>query len=204
MSNMLGNHRISESDSIKFRLWIIGGERFRNTAARFWDALLQEAVLSHAGCHRLVLETLSAVLLERVLLFPESVRDALEGAGTADSVGKALKAALIELEICGMPCAVEISMYDKLRELQKSVLPLDCVDADIFAYLTAWLLEWAGLPEYQWMDEKLTGSFGVGFAGSITGILIRFVFERLHLSEGLFRWRLDLAWREAPSVCDAR
>lgn len=170
---------------------MIGGVRYTNAAAKFWASLLSEVTTDFAEGTTLILETLSGAVLTRELLFPEmALQRELDQLGPALGLEQALKEALIEFDLYGPPGAVQLSLLAGERELKRCELPLDCVDTDIFAYLLAWLLEWAELPESQWDDENLTGAFSLrDLQNTIEGRL-QFEFRRQHIREGLFHWRL--------------
>ena len=194
MARMLGN----ESDKLpaatsKARTLIIGGVRFTHAAARFWASLLSEVAADYPDCNALVFETMSGTVLTRDLLFPEiALQRELDRLQPTVPIEQALKEALTELEIFGPPGAVQISLLANDREIRRCQLPLDCVDADIFAYLLTWLMEWAELPESQWNNDCVEGVFPVRDPDSTVSGRVQFKFTRSHISEGLYRWRLRM------------
>jgi hypothetical protein len=105
-------------------------------------------------------------------------------------IEQALKEALAEFEIFGPPGAVQFSLLADDREIRHWQLPLDCVDADIFAYLLVWLMEWAELPASQWNSDRVEGVFPVRDPDSAASGRVQFEFTRRHISEGLYHWRL--------------
>ena len=197
MARMLGN----ESDKLpaatsKARTLIIGGVRFTHAAARFWASLLNEVAADYPDCNALVFETMAGTVLTRDLLFPEiALQRELDRLQPTVPIEQALKEALTELEIFGPPGAVQISLLADDREIRRCQLPLDCVDADIFAYLLAWLMEWAEIPTSQWNSDRVEGAFPVRdpdlpeSRDTVSGH-VQFEFTRRHISEGLYRWRL--------------
>ena len=173
------------------RALIIGGVRFTHAAARFWASLLSEVAADYPGCTALVFETLSGTVLTRDLLYPETaLQHELDRLQPEVPIEQALKEALAELEIFGPSGAVQLRLLAGDREMRRCQLPLDCVDADIFAYLLAWLMEWAELPASQWNSERAEGAFPVHDPDSTPGGSLQFEFAREHISEGLYRWRL--------------
>jgi hypothetical protein len=76
---------------------------------------------------------------------------------------------------------------------------MDCVDADIFLYLLAWLLEWCELPLSSWNDPKINGSFSATDPARRLKYLLDFTITHAPLSEGLFSWRLDLKFARSES-----
>ena len=192
MSRILGN----ESDKLpaatsKARTLIIGGVRFTHAAARFWASLLSEVAADYPACNALVFETMAGTVLTRDLLFPEmALQRELDRLQPTIPIEQALKEALAEFEIFGPPGAVQLSLLADDQEMRRCQLPLDCVDADIFAYLLTWLMEWAEIPESQWNSDRVEGVFPVRDPDSTVRGRVQFEFTRKHISEGLYRWRL--------------
>ena len=175
----------------KARALIIGGVRWTHAAARFWASLLSEVAGDYPDCDALVFETLAGTVLTRDLLFPEmALQRELDRLQPAIPIEQALKEALAEFEIFGPPGTVQLSLLDDDREIRRCQLPLDCVDADIFAYLLAWLMEWAELPESQWNSDCVEGAFPVRDPDAALSGRLQFEFSRRHLSEGLYSMRL--------------
>ena len=197
MARILGNasDKLPAATS-KARALIIGGVRFTHAAARFWASLLSEVATDYPDCNALVFETLAGTVLTRDLLFPEmALQRELDRLQPTVPIEQALKEALAEFEIFGPPGAVQLSLLADDREMRRCQLPLDCVDADIFAYLLVWLMEWAELPESQWNGDRVEGAFPVRdpdlpeSRDTVSG-RVQFEFTRTHISEGLYRWRL--------------
>jgi len=192
MVRMLGD----ESDKLpaatsKARALTVGGVRWTHAAARFWASLLSEVAADYPDCNALVFETLAGTVLTRDLLFPEmALQRELDRLQPTVRVEQALQEALAEFEIFGPPGAVRFSLLAGNREIKRCELPLDCVDADIFAYLLAWLMEWAELPESQWNSDRVEGAFPVRDPDDAWSSRLQFEFTRRHISEGLYRWRL--------------
>ena len=192
MARILGNasDKFSAATS-KARALLIGGVRFTHAAARFWASLLSEITVDYPDCNALVFETLAGTVLTRDLLFPEmALQRELDRLQPTVPIEQALKEALAEFEIFGPPGAVQLSLLAGDREIRRCQLPLDCVDADIFAYLLTWLMEWAEIPESQWNNDRVEGAFPVRDPDSAVNGRLQFEFTRLHICEGLYRWRL--------------
>ncbi len=181
------------------RALVIDGLRMTHSAARFWAALVSELAEDFPDCDRILFETLSAVRLDRACLYPESaLQREMDRTAESGSLRQALEDTLHELAWGGLPDAVRVQLLAGDRPLRSCALPLDCVDAEIFATLAAWLLEWARIPESQWQAGRLEGGFGfrdpdAGWSGRLGVELIR---EPVH--EGLSRWQttLRLAWND--------
>jgi len=192
MARILGNasDKLPAATS-KARALLIGGVRFTHAAARFWASLLSEVAADYPDCNALIFETLAGTVLTRDLLFPEmALQRELDRLQPTVPIEQALKEALAEFEIFGPPGAVQLSLLDDDREMRRCQLPLDCVDADIFAYLLTWLMEWAELPESQWNSDRVEGAFPVRDPDSTVSGCVQFEFTRKHISEGLYHWRL--------------
>lgn len=204
MARILGD----ESDKLpaaasKAHSLIIDGVRFTNAAARFWASLLDEVAADYPDCNALIFETLAGTVLTRDLLFPEmALQRELDRLQPTIPIEQALKEALAELEIFGPPGAVQLTLLASAgnaghgvangsdREIRRCQLPLDCVDADIFAYLLTWLMEWAELPTSQWNNDRVEGALLISDPDGKAGGQVQFEFTRTHISEGLYRWRL--------------
>ena len=181
---------------------VIHSRRFSNAAAKFWSALIDELTVEHKDCRRVVLEAVNEGNLDPSLLFPEHElerelnRCDLSLAGIND----ALQQALADYELYGPPGAVTLRIYsDRGEQDRRLTLPMDCVDAEIFLYLLAWLLEWSEQPEQCWNEPEIKSSFSA--ADPVRGFKYTFNFEikHKHLSEGLFAWRLDLKFGRSRS-----
>jgi len=199
------NPNLASGAAFDARALTVDGVRWTHTAAKFWAALLQEVEADYPQCHTLLFETLSGAELTRDLLFPEqALQRALDRSPPFADLRQALREALADLELYGLPGSVRLTLLGGRPSgagarpetaLLRRDLPLDCVDADIFAYLAVWLLEWAGLPESRWKDPVLEGACAARPAPGRPALRLRFRFERRHLSEDLYRWRLRLAFR---------
>lgn len=204
MARILGD----ESDkapcaAAKANALTIGGVRHTHAAARFWAALLNEVATDYPDCTALVFETLSGAVLNRNLLFPETaLQRELDRLQPNFRIEQALQEALAEFELYGPPGAVQIRLLAPARhaahgvaggderEIKRCNLPLDCVDADIFAYLLAWLLEWAEIPEREWNGDRVEGAFLIQDPDGPANGRLQFEFTRRHICEGLYHWRL--------------
>ncbi|MDD5676636.1 MAG: hypothetical protein PHW60_01425 [Kiritimatiellae bacterium] len=194
MGRILGDESGNLPDiTSKARALIIGGMRFTHAAARFWASLLSEVAADYPACTSLVFETMAGTVLTRDLLFPEmALQRELSRLQPTVPIEQALKEALAEFEIFGPPGSVQLILLADDRKMRRCQLPLDCVDADIFAYLLAWLMEWAELPESQWNNDRVEGAFPIRDPDSIASSRVEFEFTRSHISEGLYRWRLRM------------
>ena len=216
MARILGNDPNPASGAASnARALTVDGVCWTHTAAKFWAALLQEVAADHPDCTTLLFESLSGAELTRALLFPEqALQRALDRSPPFADLRQALREALADLELYGLPGSVRLTLLGSRPSgsgaqgapvLLQRDLPLDCVDADIFAYLAVWLLEWAGLPESRWADPVLQGEYAVRLSGVRPALRLRIHFERRHLSEGLYLWQLRVAFRplDIPSGPDA-
>ncbi len=175
------------------RALVVAGRRVTQAAARFWAALFREVAGDYPACDRLVLETLSDVRLTRDWLYPErALQRAADRLRPGAPPGRAYREALQEVLLNGLPGSVTIRLLAGARDLWHGVLPGDCVDAEIFATLLAWLLEWAGLPEERWNAPRLAGTLIVRDPDTGWGGPLDLEAVRDHVSEGLYRWRVTL------------
>lgn len=181
------------------KLLSVRGRRFQNSAAKFWSALIDELAEDYTGCQRVTLEALNEGRLGPELLFPEIELERelnLLSIG-AENVNETWQRALAEFELYGPPGSVALRIYPQSGEPMRLILPMDCVDAEIFLYLLAWLLEWSDLPPAGWNESKIKGAFSA--TDPVRRFKYSFDFEIEHkpLSEGLFLWRLDLKFERS-------
>lgn len=197
---------------------IVDGVRFTHAAARFWAALLNEVAADYPDCTSMIFEALSGAVLNRSLLFPEmALQLELDRLKPDFRVAQDLQDALAEFELYGPPGSVRIILMAPARsapttqsavmpaqndcvtnkrattserEIKSCDLPLDCVDADIFAYLVAWFMEWSEIQESLWNNDRVEGAFPIHDPDGVLTGRVQFEFTRRHLCEGLYRWRL--------------
>ena len=170
--------------------WLVGGVRHANSAAKFWMTLLDETRTLYPEADRIELATTGSGPLERRYLSPEQVlQEDLDRLCDTD-LAEAMRSALAELELTGPPSPVRARILAGDRELLTRELPADILDSEILPFLLAWLLEWAGIPDFMWNNEFLSGSFA---AEARRAYSVRFDLVRRHLSEGLFEITLTLA-----------
>lgn len=177
----------------------VSGVRHSNSAAKFWPRLVDEVRRDFPACTEIRLSTALSQPLDRDRLFPlkDFEDQARELAG--QDLGTVLRETAAELELLGPPAAVRIELLAGEEVLLGDALPLDCLDAEIFPFLLAWLLEWAGIPEPLWRGELLSGE--VRAEDRLRGRLYALAFSvvRRHLSEGLFECTVALLPRvETP------
>jgi hypothetical protein len=182
---------------------VVRGRRFHNSAAKFWSALIDELMTEYADCRRIALEAANEGRLDPELLFPEvALQHELNFfSGNADNINGTWRKALADFELYGPPGSVGLRIYSSSGEAARLILPMDCVDAEIFLYLLAWLLEWGDLPLSAWNDPKVAGAFSAAAASPVRKVkyLFDFTVEHKPLREGLFSWRLDLKFERRSS-----
>ncbi len=172
---------------------VVRGERFVNSAAKFWPSLVDELAADYPACDTILLELLTDAPLERELLFPaHALQRGLDQGRTVADLGVALREALAELAIIGPPGTVCARLRAGARELAVCALPLDCVDADIFPCLLVWLLEWAEIPQGLWNTSEVGGAFSARDRERKINYRLDFVLRSEHVSEGLYRRTLTL------------
>jgi hypothetical protein len=176
------------------KVLVIRGRRFSNSAAKFWSALIDEVLAEYADCESVVLQAANEGRLEPTLLFPEiELERELNGHDFGeDSLHDAWQRALDDYELYGPPGSVEIRIYSFLGKPRRFMLPMDCVDAELFLYLLVWLMEWADLPAGTWNEGVSEGSFEASDPYRKLNYKIHFLVEHIPLKEGLFIWKLKL------------
>lgn len=183
------------------KLLVIHGRRFSNAAAKFWSALIDELAEEYGDCRKVALEAANEGRLNPALLFPELEleRELNRSDLCLAGINEAWQKALEDFELYGPPGAVNLRIYSARGEQKRLILPLDCVDAEIFLDLLAWLLEWSEQPAQCWNEPKIKGAFSA--ADPLRGFKYVFCFliEHKPLSEGLFSWQLNLKFRRSSS-----
>ena len=191
MARILKNRSDARPHPAKDHALTVNGVRFTNAASKFWRSLLDEVAEDYPSATTLVFETLGDVELNRGLLFPENaLQRELDAFRTLEQVERKLRETLAECDLYGPPGAVRLRLFAGDSEIKECELPLDCVDSEIFAYLLAWLMEWAEIPEISWNNDRSEGAFLTGFPGGAERNLFKFELTREHVSEGLYHWRL--------------
>ncbi len=173
--------------------WLVGGRRYRNSATAFWRGLLEDLPARFPGCNRAELETTGEGRLHPGLLAPAAgLAGALETDRTAEAIAGEIRELVAGLELTGPPSTVTLTVFR--HEIRAGVAPelVEGVDAEVFLYLAAWLLEWSQTPHESWNRENTEGAFSVRFPAARQTRRIAFSLGNRHLSEGLYERILDL------------
>jgi hypothetical protein len=165
--------------------WTINGQAFRNSASRFWSALLDEIAHEFPACDAAVMTAPGEGML--------SVEDLNPQAQLEKALGET--SALRQLELYGAPRPVSIQLRHDDIILAERELPRSCLDAELLSYLLAWLLKWGEVPECQWNSPSIESEFTAADAQQSTCCHIRFHLQNRHVSEGLFERQLRLEVR---------
>lgn len=176
------------------RALFVRGIPYANSAAAFWLSILREVREDYPPCDAMFLTALMEGPLQADMLFPTLALEREIQRTMLSRRPDSLDAMIAECELLGLPGGVELTLRAGHRQLCARELPRDCVDAEIFAYLLAWLLEWAEIPEAQWNAEQVAGGFAAALAPAGERLALRLELENTHLSEGLYRRRLRLTW----------
>jgi hypothetical protein len=176
----------------------VHGVRYANSAAKFWPSLVDEARELHPDCSRMELVTLSAGGLFAEQLYPELELEREVARAETIDVARAMRETLAVLEIAGPPASVGIKLFAGRRRVRTRVLPADCVDGEVFTFLTVWLLRWACLPAAQWNGERVAGRFAAEDRQRRLAYRLALRLANEHLSEGLYRRKLTLWPAVAP------
>lgn len=190
MSSMLADNK-HPGGSTLLTLYV-RGVPYANSAARFWLALLQETRADYPGCDAMALTALMDGPLQPDMLFPTLALEREMQRTAASGRRDSLAAVIAECELMGLPGAVQLELRAGAEQVCARELPRDCVDAEIFAYLLAWLLEWAEIPERQWNAEQVSGAIAAAAGSTIMPLHLN--LANTHLSEGLYRRRVLVEW----------
>lgn len=166
--------------------------RYANSAAKFWPALLDEVEEILPGCSRIELITTGEGPLTSMQLYPElELERDLERLATAD-IAEVMQSTLAMIGITGPPPRVRVQLFRGNRRVRSRLLPADCVDAEIFSFLLAWLLRWACIPESCWNDGRIDGRFTAEDRRREKHYDVAMSLANEHLAEGLYRRTLAL------------
>jgi hypothetical protein len=180
--------------------WRIAGRRYSNSAAKFWSALLDEFLEHHAGCDELELCATTDRALRRDLLRPEAALEEALANPLAESLEEVMRAAASELAVFGAPGVVTARLLAQGVEVQRCVLPAECVDAEILPSMLVWPLEWAGLPAAVWNAEVLHGAFIAEAGPPARRYDVKFCLRNTPAQEGLIRRAFTLSARRTARV----
>ena len=172
--------------------WFVGGVRYRNSAAKFWPSLIDEAREEFPACSSLELSAAIGCRLDNKHLFPQiELQEQFDRLEHLDMAGL-ISEAIAQLEIFGPPSAVTVRVFDGNTEAAAHELPAECMDAEIFPYMAAWPLEWAGISETLWNNEFLSGGFKAEDRRRRRLYHIELAVTNRHLSEGLYARSISL------------
>ena len=196
MARMLGNGAEKKrSGRLGARSLVIRGMSFTNSAAKFWSALVEELALDYPAGEALVLDTLTDIILDRELLFPEnSLQHELDKHQSLLNIEDALRETLSQFDLIGPPSSVHVRLLAGGHEIKTCDLPLDCVYAEIFPSLLVWLLEWSEIPHCLWNNDSLTGDFNARDRHRTIHYRLQFDLVNKHVSEGLYQRTLTLRY----------
>lgn len=193
MSRILQNETVEASvKRFGADVWYITGERCSNASVKFWSALIDEILFDYPRTEYVVINAVSEAVYSRKLLLPSAVVSDGSLEGLANNPGEALRQALNEISIFGLPSPVTIRLVAGAETLLDRDLPLDCVDSEIMPFLVAWLFEWGEMPVREWNDPSSKGRF-VAF-DRVRGFCYKvfFIFDKTDISEGLYSFDLRL------------
>jgi hypothetical protein len=164
----------------------VRGFPYANTAAKFWTSVLDEVLAAYPSGTVFELSAASGGLLAPVLLAPEQMlqrdMDQLE----SDERREMVSDALAVLELVGPSGNIALRLIPPGGEAQPQEIMLDYLDADLLPFLTAWLLEWAGVPDALWNQPKVRGAFSGDDPDRRYRYLVAFEVRSQLLSEELY------------------
>jgi hypothetical protein len=187
MSRLLREDDSDAASAVGGRGWIVEGQWFENTAAKFWSGLVDEAVLDYPGCDSVSLAALGNGRLTQDLLHPVCLLQRELDHPSNLSLEEAIRQAAEDKELFGPEAAVSIALLAGPRKLCERALPTDAVNAPVFAYLLAWLLAWCGVPANRWNEELLSGVFSAVEPHRRVRYGLSAAVRNRHLSEDLFQ-----------------
>jgi hypothetical protein len=166
---------------------IVKGIPYTNSAAKFWMSFFCD--VSRRFCGRVTLEfsTFREGELNATQLYPAiELQKSLESLSNMDT-HKLFMQALAEIEMCGEPYPVRISISSDGMQVCSAEFPPEYLDSEIFPYLIVWMLEWAELPSFMWNQPVVTGEFIANGKNGKNNYHIRFELHNTDLGEALYR-----------------
>ena len=168
---------------------LIGGEWFRNSAAKFWPWLKEKTRAEYPDARAVELTALCGDRLTRRMLDPaQSLQDTIDRV-MAGAPMPSLEDTLAELEMIGGPAPVRVRVLGEGETVLAEETP-GLVDAEPFPFLVVWLLEWAGVPDTRWNDLVVEGAFMARDTQRDAPCRMSFSLWNEHVSEGLFERRV--------------
>jgi len=187
MGHLTGTQaRLPSRDNTGPAAVFVNGVRYTNSAAKFWPRLVDEVLEDFPGATSIALTSYAGGALEHEVLYPEIAFERDLNRLLFTNLAEAMQRVMAELELMGTPGSVALRVMEKEQEILLRELPLDCVDAEIFPYLVAWPLEWAGIPESRWNDACLAGRLMIEDRARKRAYDLDFELTGKHLSEGLY------------------
>jgi hypothetical protein len=168
--------------------------RYANSAAKFWPSLIDEIQADFAECASLELTTHTTSPFSREQLFPHISLERDLDSFLGRDMDETMANILAELEILGPPTSVQIRLLAGDREVHSQELSLDCVDSETFPFLVVWPLEWSGIPETKWNDERLHGNVTAEDRKRRLVYCMNFDLTNTHVSEGLYKRTMSVAY----------
>jgi hypothetical protein len=171
----------------------VDGVEYANAAAKFWPNLIEELRRDFPSCSTVELSSLISSKFHEDVMYPERSleRDMKDLAHlTLDDV---IRETLAEIQLMGEPPRVHARLLEGDDVLYKNELPPESVDADIFLYLLAWLLHWAGVDSSRWNRDQVGGALTAHDKSRGMTYRISFVLLSEHVKEGLLRKTLRMS-----------
>lgn len=165
----------------------VRGFPYANTAAKFWTSVLDEVLAAYPPGTAFELSAASGGLLSPMLLVPEQMlqrdMDQLNESEQRDRVNDAMAV----LELIGPSGSIALRVIPPGGDAPPQEITLDYLDADLLPFLTAWLLEWAGVPDALWNQAKVRGAFTGDDRARQYRYLVAFELRGQLLSEDLYQ-----------------
>lgn len=205
MSRILSDNPEQEPDDLLGAPSLkIGDEIFPNSAAKFWSHLVDEILFDFPRCDRAALSAPSQEPLVPDMLTPTLRLQRYMETHPHATVHESIEDALAELTIVGTPGSVRVTLHAGEESLAIRALPEECVNAETFPLLVVWLLQWARVPESQWHNEFLNGSFAAVDPLRRLDYELDFALTRRLLAEELYELSVSLSFSRRPtSYCQS-
>jgi hypothetical protein len=151
-------------------------------------------------CDSIVLSTAVSTPLTPTLLFPEeSLQRDFDSLAHVD-LAEVIRQTTAELELVGQPARVVVTLMTGDEQAHQQILKREYVDADVYVYLLAWLLEWSEVPKTNWNDDTLSANLVAQDLGRDLSYRLGIELKNTHLSEGLYERTAVLRYQCDRSV----
>lgn len=159
MGGILNGKGVGKSGEHGAKALHVRGFPYANTAAKFWTSLIDEVAVTYPPGVAIELAATAGGQLTPALLDPERLLQRDMDRLAENPNPETLQDAIDVLALIGPSGSITLRMILPGLEARPQEIELDYLDADLLPFLLAWLLEWAGVPDSLWNQERVRGAF---------------------------------------------